>query len=261
MDKTKFSLSLVLVFSLLLLQVGGAFAAPAWQGSIAVGGIVQSLTLETDSATGITTVTVNLVDENGALQSIRVSQKTAIALGLVVINEDGKAGINDLALGLRVEVNPKDVIPVEATSEHPVGSALATFFSDIAGIDYEMIMSAHEQGVGFGVIAQALWLTTKLKGNSDVFEALLYAKQTGDYTNFTLQSDGSTPKNWGQLRKAILDTGQAAGVGVVMSNSNANENGNGNNNDRDRTSHGNDNHGNNNANGNQNKNKEKDRNK
>jgi hypothetical protein len=261
MDKTKFSLSLVLAFSLLLIQFGGAFAAPAWQGSIAAGGIVQSLTLETDAATGITTVIVDLVDENGTLPRIRVSQKTAIALGLVVLNEDGKAGINDLALGLRIEVNPKDMIPVEATSDHPVGSALATFFSDIAGIDYEMIMSAHEQGVGFGVIAQALWLTTKLSGNSDVFEALLYAKETGDYSNFTLKSDGSTPKNWGQLRDAILDTGQAVGVGGVMSNSNANENGNGNNNDRDRTNHGNGNHGDNNANGNQNNNKEKDKNK
>jgi hypothetical protein len=261
MDKTKLSLSLVLAFSLLLIQVGGAFAAPAWQGSIAVGGIVQSLTLETDPATGITTVIVDLVDENEALQSIRVSQKTAIALGLVVLNEDGKPGINDLALGLRVEINPKDVIPVEATSEHPVGSALATFFSDIAGIDYATIMAAHEQGVGFGVIAQMLWLTTKLKGNSDVFEALLYAKQTGDYSDFTLESDGSTPKNWGQLRNAILDTGQAVGVGVVRSNSNANENNNGKNKDKDSTSHGNGNHGSNNANGNQNKNKEKDKNK
>jgi hypothetical protein len=259
MDKTKFSLSLVLAFSLLLIQIGGAFAAPAWQGSIAAGGIVQSLTLETDAATGITTVIADLVDGNGSLQRIRVSQKTAIALGLVVLNEDGKPGINDLALGLRVEVNRKDLIVVEARSEHPVGSALATFFSEIAGIDYEMIMSAHEQGVGFGVIAEALWLTTKLKGNSDVFEALLYAKQTGDYSNFTLERDGSTPKNWGQLRNAILDTGQA--VGVVMSNSNADENGNGNSTNRDRTSHGNGNHGDNNTNGKPNKNKEKGKNK
>jgi hypothetical protein len=260
MDKTKFTLSLLLAFSLLLIQVGRAFAAPAWQGSIAAGGIVQSLTLETDAVTGITTAIVDLVDEDGALQRIRVSRKTAIALGLVVLNEDGKPGINDLALGLRVEVNPKDMIPVEATSEHPVGSALATFFSDIAGMDYGTIMAAHEQGVGFGVMAQALWLTTKLEGNSEVFEALLRARQTGDYSDFVLQ-DGSLPQNWRQLRNAILDTGEAVSVGVVMSNSNANENGNRNNNDRDRTSHGNGNHGNNNANSNQDKNKEKDKNK
>lgn len=255
MDKTKFSLSLVLAFSLLLIQVGGAFAAPAWQGSTTVGGVVQSITLETDSTTGITTVIVDLVGENEALQSVRVSQKTALVLGLVVLNGDGKPGINKLALGLPVEINPKDVIPVEAKSEHPVGSALATFFSNIAGINYEIIMAAHEKGIGFGVIAQALWLTTKLKGNSDIFEALLYAKQTGDYSDFTLEIDGSTPKNWGQLRKAILDKDNA--VGVVMSDSAVR--GRDNRDHNDNPGHGNGNNGTNNPN--KDKNKEKDKNK
>ena len=260
MDKTKFSLSLILAFSLLLIQVGGAFAAPALQGSSTLVGIVQSITLETDSATGVTTVVVDLIDDNQMLQRVRVSQETAITLGLVVLNGDGKAGINNLALGLPVEVEPKNVIPVEAETEHPVGSALATFFSDIAGLDYETIMAAHEQGIGFGVIAQALWLTTILEGNSQIFEALINAKQTGDYGDFVLK-DGSIPRNWGQLRKAIVDKDEIVTVGVVMSNSNANENSNGKNKDKDNTSHGNSTNGNNGANGNRDKDKEKNKNK
>ncbi len=70
-------------------------------------------------------------------------------------------------------------------------------------MDYETIMSAHEQGVGFGAIAQALWLTTKLEGNAEIFEILIEAKQTGDFSAFVLE-DGSSPENWGQLRKAII---------------------------------------------------------
>lgn len=261
MDKTKFSLSLILAFSLLLIQVGGASAAPAFQGSSTLVGIVQSITLETDSTTGVTTVVVDLIDDNQSLQRVRVSRETAITLGLVVLNGDGKPGINNLSLGLPVDIEPKHVIPVEAETEHPVGSALATFFSDIAGLDYETIMTAHEQGIGFGVIAQALWLTTKLEGNWQIFEALLNAKQTGDYRDFTL--DGSTPQNWGQLRKAILDKDKKNSVGVVMSNSDASGNGQGNNEDNDNPGHGNGNNannGNNDANGN-NKDKNKDKNK
>jgi hypothetical protein len=244
MERTKFFLSLFLAFSLLIIRVGGVFAAPALASTTTIEGIVQSITLEADPTTGITTVIVHVLGSDEFLQSVRVSQEAAIALGLVVLNGDGKPVINDLALGVPVEIDPENVIPDKEENQHPVGSALTTFFSDIAGINYETIMRAHEQGVGFGVIAQTLWLTTKLEGNAETFKALLNAKQTGDYSDFVLE-DGSTPKNWGQLRKAILDNGKKNSVGVVMSNSDINghenkpekdknNNGNGNNGDKDK---------------------------
>jgi hypothetical protein len=245
MDKIKFSLSLILAFALLLIQVGGISAAPAFQGSDLLGGIVQSIILETDRATGITTVVVDLVDAQQGLQRVRVSQETAMTLGLVVLNGDGNPVINNLALGLQVEIGPQHVIPAGDENEHPVGSALATFFSDIAGLDYDTVMTAHERGIGFGVIAQALWLTRKLEGNAKVFEALLQAKQTGDYNSFIL-ADGSTPSSWGQLRKAILDKDKKKSAGVHLSDADAAEQSNQQNNDQagNQNGHRGNNHGN-----------------
>jgi hypothetical protein len=171
-----------------------------------------------------------------------------------VLNGDGKPGINMVALGKQVEIDTTQLIEAGDEDQHPVGNALATFFSDIPGIEYETIMSAHEQGVGFGVIAQTLWMTTKLEGDAQVFEALITAKQTGDYSAF-MMGDGSIPENWGQLQKAILEKGKN-GLGMVMSNRDNPGNGNGN-------DHRNNNRGNNgNGNGNQgNRDNERDKNK
>jgi hypothetical protein len=238
----RFSFSLLLALGLLVIQAGGVLAASALQDPAPVSGVVQSITLEANTITGVTLVSVDLVDGNQVLQSVRVSLETAIAQGLVILNGDGKPNINKVALGKRVEIEPSSIIPARQENQHPVGSALATFFSDIPGMDYETIMSAHEQGVGFGIIAQTLWLTTKLDGNAETFKTLIEAKQTGDFSAFIL-ADGSTPENWGQLKKAIL--GKDNGVGVMMSNSsnhgsgsvndtNNNDNGNGNNGNQDK---------------------------
>jgi hypothetical protein len=253
-NKTKFYLSLILALSVLLRQVEGVFAAPHFEGQAPVSGMIQSITLENDTVTGVTLVSIDIIDANQNLQAVRVSLETAIEQGFVVLNGDGRPGINNAVLGKPIELDPTSIIPKRQETQHPVGSALATFFSDISGMDYETIMAAHQQGVGFGIIAQALWLTTKLGGNADVFEALINAKQTGDFSEFILE-DGSTPENWGQLRKAVLDKHLNNSVGVIMSNQdnngNGNGQGNGNNGNGSQNSHGsgNDNgHGNNNNN-------------
>ena len=255
MNKTNFFISLLLAVSLLLVQVGEVFAAPATQAANPVDGTVQRITLESDPTTGVTTVIINLLDENQVSQNLRVSLETAVTLGLVALDGDGNPMINDLALGQPLEVESATIIPDVEEDQHPVGSALATFFSDIEGLDYEAIMRAHEEGLGFGVIAQALWLTTKLDGNADIFESILQAKQTGDYSAFILE-DGTTPSNWGQFKKAILNKDKKNSVGVVMSN--ANNNGNGSENEKNNDNNGN---GNSDGNGNENNgNKDKDKN-
>lgn len=256
MNRRQLFLSIFLGFVLLMIQVGGALAAPIHSTSSPVSGIVQSITLETDATTGVTTVILNVLDSDMASQDLRVSLETGLGLGLVVLNGDGKPGINMVALGKQVEIDSAQLIEVGDEDQHPVGSALATFFSDIPGIDYETIMNAHEQGVGFGVIAQTLWMTTKLEGDAQVFDALITAKQTGDYSAF-IMGDGSIPENWGQLQKAILEKGKN-GLGMVMSNRDNPGNGNGNNNRNNNRG----NNGNGNGNGNQgNRDQEKDKNK
>ena len=242
-NKTKFLVSLFLALSLLVTQAGNVFAASPRQDQTPLSGVIQSITLEADTFTGVTIVSIHIMDHDQIVQSVRVSLETAIALGLVAVNGDGKPIINTSALGLPVEVDPASFIPAREKSQHPVGSALATFFSNIPGIDYEVIMTAHERGMGFGVIAQTLWLTTKLEGDAETFEAIITARQTGDYSVFVLE-DGSSPENWGQLKKAILEKGQNNGLGVG-SNSDHPGNGNG---------QGNNGNGNGNGNGNDNSN-------
>jgi hypothetical protein len=184
--------------------------------------------LEANTVTGVTLVSVDVLDSEQTLQSVRVGLETAIGHGLVVLNGDGKPVINDSVLGKSIEIDPSNIIPTRQENQHPIGSALATFFSEIPGISYETIMSVHEQGVGFGVIAHTLWLTSELDGDAQIFRALLEAKQTGDFSRFILE-DGTTPENWGQLKKAILAKDKKHGLGIVISESNTPGQGNGNN--------------------------------
>ncbi len=147
------------------------------------------------------------MDPNQSMQQVRLTQETAIALGLLLLDGDGNPVINKKALVKTIEIDPATAIPEKKENEHPVASALATFFSNIEGIDYDTIMAAHENGVGFGVIAQALWLASDLGGDSQLFQDLLSAKEHNDYSAFSdFTEDGTIPKNWGQLRKALLSS-------------------------------------------------------
>jgi hypothetical protein len=254
MSQIKLLLGIMLTIIISMAQVGGVLAAPTLQAATPISGEVQSITLESDPTTGVITVIVDLAAANGTLQTRRVSQGTAIELGLVLLDGDGNPVINEVALGETIEIDPTTVIPEQQEPQHPVGNALATFFSDIEGVDYDTIMSAHEDGVGFGTIAQALWVTNELGGDLQLFQDLLYAKQHNDYSAFSdFTEDGVAPKSWGQLRKTLLSQ---ESLGVVMSNHDNNRNhSNGNNREKDKNKdknnngNGNSNHGNGNGHG------------
>jgi hypothetical protein len=205
--------SMFLVLALLAMTVGTAFA----QEATPISGTVQSVVLETDATTGETTAVVTVLDETtGATQTVTISLETAASLGLVATDPTtGETTVTDTAVGSTVEIDPTTVISTDTTEEeqHPVGSALSDFFGDLLGADYDTIMTAHEDGVGFGVIAQALWLTNELGGDSTTFEALVEAKQSGDYSAITL-ADGSTPDNWGDVVKSLK---KGDNLGSVMS--------------------------------------------
>ena len=228
MKKMKFLISLTLVFAVFIAQVSVVFAAGA------IAGTVQSVTLETNTNTAVTTVLLTVV-ANGGSQTVRITLESAITLGIVTLGGDGNPVINELILGQPVEIDPTMVLTDEQMKQHPVGNALATFFSDINDLDYETIMAAHENGTGFGVIAQALWLTRKLDGAADLFVAIIEAKRTKDFSAFVLE-DGTIPENWGQFKKAIMD-GKKGKPGIAMTdqgNNGSGNNGNGNGNSKDK---------------------------
>ena len=70
-----------------------------------------------------------------------------------------------------------------AQEDHPVGFSLAQFFTDLLGVDYDTIMEYHKEGAGFGTIAQALWMTNALEGDTTTFAAIVEAKMNNDYSS------------------------------------------------------------------------------
>jgi hypothetical protein len=220
MSRIKIISSILLTTIFLVTQIIVVGAAPVNQDTTPITGTVESIALETDEETDITTVVVNLDTADGP-QTIRLSLEDAEALGLVVDDGAGNLVPDELAVGTEVEIDPASVIPDdegEEENEHPVGSAISNFFSDFLGVDYDTVMEYHDDGAGFGVIAQALWMTNALEGDSETFSAIMEAKQTKDFSAITLD-DGSTPQNWGQFRKAVMGDRDKAkeNLGAIMS--------------------------------------------
>jgi hypothetical protein len=209
--------SMFIVLALLAMTAGTAFA----QDATSITGTVQTVVIETNAATDETVVVVTLFDETaGTTQTVKISLETAATLGLVTTDPTtGESTVTENTVGTTVVIDSTTVIPEEDTTvpteetQHPVGSALSDFFSSLLGVDYETIMTYHDEGVGFGVIAQALWLSKNLDGGTDTFEALLKAKQSGDYSAITLP-DGSIPDNWGDI---VRSHKKGENLGSVMS--------------------------------------------
>ena len=204
-----FGLALTVIFA----QAGAVLAAPLSQETTPLEGTVQGIVIQTDPTTGAQTgVLVTLLDSLGVTHDVVITLEEAAALGL--ISQDPTTGdwmVNAAAI---CPVGATDCVPIQilgaAAVTHPAALALAAFF----GVTAEEIMAMHEEGVGFGVIAQALWLSNQLGGGSAMFGQIVDAKQTHDYSGIVLP-DGSTPTNWGQFKKGLLEQGQ--NLGAVMS--------------------------------------------
>lgn len=191
---------LLLTIALLVMVTGTVLADDSTETPIT--GLVQSVVLETDPETSVITAVVTLVDELGETQVVRISLETAVELGLVDLEQ---AVVEIPEGGIEVTIEATDIIneDVDDGSQHPVATALSDFFSTLLGVDFDTVMTYHEDGIGFGVIAQALWMTKSLEGNTDMLQVILDAKKSGDYSAVVLP-DGSTPTNWGQFRQAVL---------------------------------------------------------
>ncbi len=251
MKKAKLFTIALIVTILVITQFAMVSAAPSLDEADSISGSAYSVAPITDTNTGETIYAITVIDDLGEYQTVRVSAETAYSLGFLDYDGDGNLAILDPELWPdSVSILLSDVIPNEEEVHHPVGTALAAFFSEIPGVDYDAIMTAHENGYGFGVIAQALWLTQKMEGDADVLVAVLEAKKTGDYSAFTLE-DGTVPTNWGQFRKAIMAGDKKGNLGVVMSGKDK---------DKDNAG-GNGNNGNNGNADNNGNNKDKDKNK
>jgi hypothetical protein len=136
-----------------------------------------------------------------------------------IFDENGNPIINDSMIGTIVEIDPGAIVESTEAAQHPVASALADFFADTLGLEYDQIMAHHEAGMGFGIIAQACWMALALDEDADakLLGDILAAKKSGDYGSIRLP-DGTTPENWGQLRKALLSNSPGEqNLGAIIS--------------------------------------------
>jgi len=212
MFNTKLLTGIVLVLAVLFVQVGNVAAAPQTQDTTPITGTIQSIATETD-ANGVTTVLVTLADDQGGNQTIRLSVQTALTLSLVTLDPTTSQPVVDQTkIGQTVEIDPATVIADEEPEEpvHPIAAILAGFF----GEDPSVVNGYHEDGFGFGVIAQALWMSNNLGGDISAAGLILEAKKSGDYSSFVLP-DGSHPTNWGQFKKALRE--KKNNLGVIVS--------------------------------------------
>jgi hypothetical protein len=229
MSRAKVFTSILMVLILTALSGASVWAAPNGQeGEESISGIVREIVIEVDEE-GTTTILVTLVDDSGATQTVRLSLETATALGLVGEDTEGNPAVNEDMIGETVEIDPGDVIEDGEEALHPVASALTEFFDEILELEEGAIMGYHEAGMGFGVIAQACWMSYALEGDARLLDAILNAKKNHDFnisdpdegTPIVTLPDGKVPTNWGQFKKAVLRSEKVqknlANLGAIMS--------------------------------------------
>jgi hypothetical protein len=152
--------------------------------------------------------------------------ETAVILGLVTLDPITKEPVVvEIPEGLTVEIDPTTVLPEEPSGEsvHPIAWILGEFFNEAPSV----IDGYHEDGFGFGVIAQALWISSNVTrteteiGNATLAGEILEAKEDKDFQAFFdahpeyFGEDEVAPTNWGQFKKLLQE--KKNNLGVVVS--------------------------------------------
>jgi len=110
---------------------------------------------------------------------------------------------------------PFSTARAEAGDPPAAGSPVSTALANHFGVDEQVIAGYLADGFGYGVIAQACWMSYRLAGDASLCGQILSARASGDYSGLTLP-DGTTAANWGQFKKAVgKDKGQ--NLGAIMS--------------------------------------------
>lgn len=222
MLKRKFFTTLLIVLAVLFAQVGSVLAAPEAQDAT-ITGTIQAIEVQPGVDGGEPVVVVTVLDDMGETQTVHLSVDAAAGLGLLetdlVTGEPvldpvtGLPSADESKLEQPISIDPSLIIPEEEVDVHPIAALLASFFGEDPGV----VNQYHEDGFGFGVIAQAMWMAHGLEEtNADITAGLiLTAKQDKDFSAFVLP-DGSTPSNWGQFKKAALGKDKK-NLGVIVS--------------------------------------------
>jgi hypothetical protein len=177
-------------------------------------GTLKSLVFVTDPGTKITTLAVVVTEVPAVVPpavatpvDVPVSLDLEQAVALKLIFPDATI------VGTAIVIDPtliiKSITLVKGTA------ALDTYFGTALGLTGDELAAYKAAGFGYGEIAQACWMAYNLGGDATLLNTILTAKQSGDFSTIVLP-DGSSPKNWGQLRRAVL-TDPHQNLGQIMS--------------------------------------------
>ena len=220
MSTTKLITTFLLALAVLFAQVGTAAAAPQAQDVTTISGTIEKIEPGTDLE-GNTVILVTLKDDLGNIQTLQFSLMDATTLELVTVDPNtNEITVNESLYGTTGEFDPNLATIVEESveeSNHPISVLLAAFFD----LDASEIDGFHDDGFGFGVIAQALWVSQNLGGDTSLTGDILQAKQDKEFEAFfethpEYLADGETPPtNWGQFKKLLSE--KKNNLGVVVS--------------------------------------------
>ncbi|NJC96515.1 MAG: hypothetical protein C3F07_07855 [Anaerolineales bacterium] len=224
MFKTKNLSVVLLIAAVLFAQVGTVLAAPQTQDTTPITGTIQSIAVGTDGNGDPVVIVTVLLDDMVTTQTVNLSVDTAVGLGLLELDPvtgepvlDPVTGLpvaDESQVGQPVEIDPTAVLPDEEPAEestNPISALLAAFFGEDAGV----IDAYHQDGFGFGVIAQAMWMSKNVEGDASLTGLILEAKQSGDYSALFPEGTENIPTNWGQLKKMLSD--KKNNLGVIVS--------------------------------------------
>ena len=205
MFKTKSLLGLILMLVMVVVPVMSVGAASPAQ-TTTIDGTIKSCETATDNFTGETIVVceINLAEEG--TQTVRLSVDDAVEAGLAILNEDGTVtiiAVEEQEVSIDSSLLMSDPCEIPEGVKSSVSKAMTSYFCESLGTSYYDLQTLHENGFGFGEIAQACFMALKLEGTGSLCADILYAKKSGDYSNLTLP-DNITVSNWGQLRKAVV---------------------------------------------------------
>lgn len=216
---------ILFIIAVMFAQVGNVAAAPQWQDgtTTTITGTIKSIETRIDE-NGKTIVVVTVQTEEG-IQTVSLSAQEAADKGL--FNLDMQVLLAGEGDPVELVVDPNDVVPAgEVTEEevHPIAWILAEFFDE----DASVVNKYHEDGFGFGVIAQAMWMSRNITGTEDetgdasLAWDILQAKQEKDFQTFFdeheeyfVELEGDVPTNWGQFRKTLKE--KKNNLGVIVS--------------------------------------------
>lgn len=124
MNRLRFTIAFLLVALLVLVPLGtvGATANLGEETTTeSFSGVVETIVVETDEVTEITTVLVTLTTENGKSVTVRLSAEAATTLGLVKIEtlEEEIVTPDDLKVGEIVQLDPATIILDEGATPLP----------------------------------------------------------------------------------------------------------------------------------------------